>query len=153
MAHRTIRLAALSLIVGACLTIGAAAPALASPAITSVTFHGSSAGPQVVIQGSGFGNSKPGSYPPGGCPTRGTGRVYGTSLYIKDRTAQWEAGHGGPGLNTNCIGLVVTQWTSTSVTFSFGSSYASEPNWFLSPGDGFKLVIRGVTAKGTVSYT
>jgi hypothetical protein len=140
-------------IVVSIMSLGATTTAWAgTPVFASVAFHGSSTQPVVVLQGAHFGTTPSPSYPPGGCPNHGTGRVFGTKFYFTDVSAGWQAGHGGPGLNTNCIGIKIISWSSTSVSFKFGSSFGSG-TWVLNAGDSYAVTLRGVTASGTVAFS
>ena len=122
--------------------------------ISSVAFHHitGSTSPNVVLQGSSFGTRPSPSYQTGGCPNHGTGRVYGTAFYFNDTTRGWQAGHGGPNLNTNCIGIIITSWTNKSVTFKFGSAFGSGA-YVLNSGNRYSVVLRGVKKTGTVKFT
>jgi hypothetical protein len=137
------------------LALGATTTAsAAAPVIRTVTFSGSSASPVVTLHGSFFGAQPPSpSYPPCDAPNNGTGLLFGTAFYFKDKSARWEAGHGGlPGQNTNCIGVIITSWSSRSVSFEFGSDYGGG-TWVLNAGDRYTVTLRAVNASGTVTYT
>jgi hypothetical protein len=124
--------------IGAFIVTGGTTP----PSISSVSFSGTSAAPTVTVSGANFG-----AFPPfgqaAGCTT--SGQDYGTTgLNFTDNTGGWEAGHAG-----DCIGLSITSWSSSSVTFGFGSGYATYAA--LANGNGYSLEVDGTTFSGTVS--
>ena len=63
------------------------------------------------------------------CPVKingNAGRDYGTRLYFVDRSAkpQWSAGRYRPGIHElDCIGLIITRYTSGEVVFRFGAFF------------------------------
>jgi hypothetical protein len=115
----------------------------AGPKITSVRFTGGAAAPIVTISGSNFGAEPAGT--PAGCSA--TGDVFGTSLWLDDLTNVWTAGQNG-----DCIGLVVSTYTSTQIVYRLGSFY--DDNAFqLNGGDGYKVTVLGKSLSGTVTYT
>lgn len=117
-------------------------PTSTPPRISSVTFAGSASSPSVTVAGADFGAFAPVSQP-AGCST--TGENYGpTGLNLGDTSAGWTAGANG-----DCIGLVLKSWSSTAITFSFGSGYISYGT--LANGDTYTLEVQGVKAKGAVT--
>jgi hypothetical protein len=117
-------------------------PVTGPPTISSVTFGGDASNPTVTINGSNFG-TEPGSSP-AGCGTTGD-NFTGVSLTFSDTTEDWGAGTGG-----DCIGLVVSSFTSTQVVYQFGNGYTVYGT--ANSGDGFSLTVQGATYSGTVSY-
>lgn len=117
-------------------------PASSPPSISSVTFSGTASEPSVTVAGANFGTYPPFGQP-AGCGT--TGENYGSAgLNFGDTTNGWEAGQDG-----DCIGLVVSSWTTSSVTFAFGSGYTTYGT--LADGDTYSLEVQGATTNGTVS--
>jgi Subtilase family len=119
-------------------------PGTPAPSITGVTFSGSPPDPSITVTGSGFG-----SYPPIGtpetCQSGDTGDDYGSSgLWFDDTTQGWTAGQAG-----DCIGLVVTSWSSTQVVFGFGSEYGNYPP--IQSGDQIEAGVQGATFTGPLS--
>ena len=117
-------------------------PVTAPPTISSVTFGGDASDPTVTIIGSNFG-SEPGSIP-AGCGTSGD-NFTGVSLTFDDTTGGWGAGTGG-----DCIGLVVSSYTSTQIIYQFGNGYTVYGT--ANSGDSFNVTVQGATLSGTVTY-
>jgi hypothetical protein len=113
----------------------------APPSISSVTFSGSNAHPSVTVAGADLGSSPP-SGQAAGCST--TGKNFGSGLNFADTAGGWGAGQYG-----DCVGLVVESWSPGSVTFAFGSGYASYSP--LANGNAYTLEVEGMTRSGTVS--
>jgi hypothetical protein len=141
---------------GACLVAGLVAVVPAPPAhaagttVSNVLIFGFT-GPtaEVAITGSGFGSAPPPSYPTaGGC---GTGSNYASNLYLQDLTRGWEAGHSTPGVDADCVGLVISSWSDTKVVFGFGSDYNTN-SWVLYPGDSYALHVLSAVVTGTVTF-
>ncbi len=117
-------------------------PATPPASVSSVTFSGSAASPTITLAGANFG-----PYPPigqaAGCSTPGDN--YGTTgLNFADTTGGWEAGQDG-----DCIGIAVSAWSSSSITYSFGSGYATYGT--VADGDAFALEVEGTSVSGTVN--
>ncbi len=114
------------------------------PAITGVSFTGSTSDPTVAIAGSNFG-----TYPPFGtpetCQAGDTGDLYGsTGLWFEDVTAAWTAGQSG-----DCIGLSLVSWSSTSVVFTFGNEYANYQA--IATGDAVDVEAQGTSFSGALT--
>jgi hypothetical protein len=119
-------------------------PGTPPPAITGVSFSGPVSGPSITVTGTGFGNAPPIGTPET-CQAGDTGDTYGSSgLWFGDITQGWTAGQAG-----DCIGLIVTSWTSTQVVFGFGSEYASFPS--IQSGDQAGLSVQGATFTGPLT--
>ena len=112
------------------------AGAVVTPKITKVAFTGTVAKPTVTVTGSGFGASHPSpTYPPGGCPNHGTGRLFGNNFDFHDDSGPWTAGQGGvPAGQANCIGIIIRSWSSTKIVFTFGNDYGP-PVWQVRSGN------------------
>lgn len=131
--------------------------------ITGVVFTGSPAKPTVTVTGTGLGSlpaANP-SYTPEGhpacpLPPKGDqGHDYGVSFWLADTAHNWSGGRYRPELNElDCIGLISSAFTATSVVFTFGSAYTDYPqNYRLAEGDAFQLVVNGAAFQGSVHYT
>ena len=118
-------------------------PVTAGPIINSVSFTGSDTNPTVTISGSNLGSEPEGG--PAGCST--TGDNYpGNSLTFSDATGSWGAGTGG-----DCIGLVLSSYTSSQVVYQFGSGYTVYGT--ANSGDAYTVTVQGVQFSGTVAYS
>jgi hypothetical protein len=141
------------------------------PKITSVTFTGNTAAPVVTIHGQELGTKpspNPTYAPPGHplCPTTPpTGNVgrygfdYGTSLYLHDsgQRSPWTAGRYLPGRRElDCIGLIITKFTPTTVVFRLGGAYPRYPgaptSYHLVSGDSFYVVVNGARFAGRALF-
>jgi hypothetical protein len=123
--------------------------------IDTVQFKATVKEPEIVVSGDYIGSSPPSpSYPPPGCPTQGTGKLFGGKLYFVDETGHWEAGKGGGNGLGSCIGLVVPQWSNTQARLKLGNAYNIEttPQWTLNAGDKYKLHLYKIKS-GLVSYS
>ncbi len=65
--------------------------------------------------------------------------------------------HGGcgylPGTEVDCIGIVPTRWSASSVTFTLGAFYtANESTFSLKEGDQVQLVYNGTAIDVHVAY-
>lgn len=141
----------------------------ASVRITSVITSGTSAKPRITVKGSGFGKRpapKPAYSPAGkfGCPkvpVAGAGHLYGDLLYFTDLKAKkgtyknWTAGQFDD-MYQDCVGVIIDQWSSTTVRFHFGNLYGKlfpGNTYFLSNGDSYKVFVRHATKKGTAKLS
>src|ERR1700722_14411546 len=129
--------------VGALLTGGGASATTTAPHVTSVSFSGTVAAPVITIHGHRFGSmpkAVPQKNPPAYAPcvvhpvpksTASFGHDYGTSLFLTDVSGNplWGAGryHANEVGALDCIGLIVSKYTSSTVIFRLGSSYPSYP--------------------------
>jgi hypothetical protein len=119
--------------------------------ITSVGFGGTSSAPTFTVNGSGFGSQAQHPTAPV-CPdeTSGAGVIFAGGLYFNDTSsADWQAGFGN-----DCIGLVVSGWSDSTITFTLGSWYAgpgAAQGTILNNGDPFTMTVRGAHFTGTVS--
>jgi hypothetical protein len=119
-------------------------PGTAPPSISGVSFSGSPSDPSITVTGTNFG-----AYPPIGtpetCQSGDTGDDYGsTGLWFSDTTQGWTAGQAG-----DCIGLIVTSWSSTQVVFGFGNEYANYPP--VQSGDQIEVEVQGASSSGPLS--
>jgi hypothetical protein len=120
--------------------------------ITSLTITGSSANASFTVVGTGFGTEPSGTAPICSDETSGAGEIFGSKLNFNDySSAPWQAGFGN-----DCIGLVVTSWSNTSITFTLGSWYAgpgAAQGTALNAGDPYTLVVHGAHLTGLVSFS
>jgi hypothetical protein len=122
--------------------------------ITGVTFSGAAADPTITITGSGFGNTAP---PTSGPAHSGTGFDYGTSLYFFDQSiTDGDAGYQGIGkLGTpelDWIGIVLLNYSDTSITYQFGSLYTTFYATGYNSGDAYTVGVGDATFSGTIEY-
>jgi hypothetical protein len=120
-------------------------PGTPPPSISGVAFTGTPADPTITVTGSNFG-----AFPPIGtpetCQAGDTGDDYGASgLSFTDVTqGGWTAGQAG-----DCIGLIVTSWSSTQVVYGFGNEYANYPQ--VQSGDQIQAQVQGASYTGTLN--
>ncbi len=120
-------------------------PGTPPPSVTGVAFTGTSADPTITVTGSGFGSSPPIGTPET-CQSGDTGDDYGSSgLWFSDATqGGWTAGQDG-----DCIGLIVSSWSSSQVVFGFGNEYANYPA--IQSGDQIEVDVQGATFSGPLT--
>ena len=120
-------------------------PGTPPPSVTGVTFTGTPADPTITVTGSGFGSSPPIGTPET-CQSGDTGDDYGSSgLWFSDATqGGWTAGQDG-----DCIGLIVSSWSSGQVVFGFGNEYANYPA--IQSGDQIEVGVQGATFSGPLT--
>ncbi len=117
-----------------------------APSISGVTLSGTPAAPTVTVTGSNFGSAAP-TATPEACQAGDTGDDYGFGgLEFQDLTESWGAGEAG-----DCIGLVLTSWSSTKVVFTFGNEYANYGP--ITAGDQIEVTVQGATDTVTASFT
>jgi Protein of unknown function (DUF3089)/Divergent InlB B-repeat domain len=131
-----------------------AAAASEPPVINMVKVTGTPAEPLLLVSGENFGSEQPSpTYPPGPCPERGTGLLFGQSFIFHDETREWTAGGGGEEGGGNCVGLSVVKWTTSNVEFRFGNDYlGANGQWTLEPGDSYQVTLYGVSHTGVAKY-
>jgi hypothetical protein len=131
-------------------------PASATSTITSVTFVGNPADPQVTIAGQGFGSEPPATnqaYP------GYTGYDYGNALYFCDTSPDpnsFCAGQNDGGGSGDTVGLVVRNYNDTQVSYTLGSTYSQSyyPSdvFALHQGDTFAVYTDGTVCGGEVIF-
>ncbi|MGA3147679.1 MAG: choice-of-anchor Q domain-containing protein, partial [Acidimicrobiales bacterium] len=130
---------------------GSVPPYPTTPTIPSVTITGSLVDPTVTVSGSGFGAQGDVGSPASAasCSNTNTGANYGDYFYFADTSAAWQAG-----LGTNCIGVSISSYTDSQVTFTFGNGYGTGNNQYgiLTQGDSFQMTVLGTTYNGTVPF-
>jgi hypothetical protein len=123
----------------------ASIPAVPAPAVKSVVVHGTPSAPVVTVTGTNLGTRVPVPDPltPVNCVAGDTSHTYPSGqLSFSDTTRGWQAG-----LTGDCIGLVVTSWSSTKVVLGFGADYPNFPP--VTKGDAIRVVVKGATATGS----
>ena len=127
-------------------TYNGTVPYPATPTIHGVTFGGDPTNPTVTVSGSGFGTqSDLGTpVPATSCSNADTGSDYGNTFYFADPTGSWQAGQAG-----NFVGLVISSYSNTQITFTFGNQYSVFGP--VNNGDSFSVTLFGVTFNGTAS--
>ena len=120
--------------------------------VTGVSFAGADTNPTVTINGTGFG-SEPGvglqNSP--GCGATGTNFMYSNLMMYDNTQGDWQAGYGG-----DCVGLDVSSWTPTQITFTFGSWYTDQEvsaSTELQQGDSYTMDVDGSYFSGTAPLT
>ena len=117
-----------------------------APSISGVTLSGTPAAPTVTVTGSNFGSAAP-TATPETCQAGDTGNDYGIGgLEFQDLTEGWGAGESG-----DCIGLLLTSWSSTKVVFTFGNEYANYGP--ISAGDEIEVTVQGTTDTVPASFS
>jgi hypothetical protein len=147
----------------AILAVAGTASAASAATITSVAIDGLAAAPTFVIHGHGFGSSLPpavespitsaacrNEHAPGD-----QGGNYGSKLYFIDSTAKFSGGLSGPyeGVANvvDCVGLILTSYSSSRVVFTLGSDYRKHP-YAVRVGDRITIVVNGAKATVTVKH-
>jgi hypothetical protein len=141
--------------------------AVGQPQISRVFFGGKPTNPIVTIKGADLnyeGNqATPPRNPPYSpsnqplCPVKikGTpGWDYGTRLYFTDKSAKpvWSAGRYRPKLGElDCIGLIITQYTSGQIEFHFGGFF-KQNHFKVNPGDFVGVAVNGTGTGVHVVY-
>ncbi len=119
------------------------------PTITAVKFTGTYANPVVTITGKGFGTVPLGVL----APCSGNGKDFESNrLYLEDFSnslGTWAAGQ-----PRDCIGLVVSTYSNTTIKMKFGSFYYFPgTNQKLFSLDHYRVGVRGAIHGGYVHYT
>jgi hypothetical protein len=112
--------------------------------VTSVVVTGLPGSPTVTINGSGFPKKAPTKTV---APCTFTGEDYGTAgIWLADATVGWTAGYAdnAPG-GEDCIGLVISSWTTDQIVFTFGTGYGS-PGFSMSADDVGVVDVHGYVA-------
>ncbi len=118
------------------------------PTITAVTFSGSPAAPSITYWGSGFGTqSDLGAASPAACGYSGSD--YGTNLEF---FANGWGGGDGSGGGGDCIGLIISSYSDSQITFTLGSGYILAGYTQLVNGDTYSADTLGASFSGTVHY-
>jgi hypothetical protein len=147
------------------------ASALTTTRITSVVFTGGEAHPVITVRGHGFGaepRRDPGYHPPGHplCPVKKPkgnlkrfGYDYGTSLFLQNSSGNpiWAAGRYRPALDElDCIGVIVTKYTSSKLVFKLGAAYPHYPGapatYHLKNGNVYIVQVKGSRMTGHVRF-
>ena len=122
------------------------------PIITGVAFTGTPAAPTVFVVGSGFGAQTSIGTPQTPCAqstTGDTGKNYGNNFYLSDTTKGWNAGQGNIG-PCDEVGLVISAYTNTSITFQPGSAFTQFAS--LAGGDEYSIHLFGAQVSGIASF-
>jgi hypothetical protein len=136
-----------------CFGVAPSAASATEVTIKHVKLKGTTAEPEIVISGSGFG-TKPEKYI---APCAGTGEDYESSFFVIDETPadQFEAGdhginpHGSE--SYDCVGLIINKWTNTKIIAHFGSFYG-EGGYHVEKGDIFEAYVLGVKKTITAKF-
>jgi hypothetical protein len=145
----------------------APAGAIGTPSISRILFGGTPANPTITIRGTDLDYDPYHPIPPKNptynpsnqklCPVKikGTpGYDYGRRLYFVDKSAkpEWSAGRFRPALGElDCIGIIVTRYTSGEVVFHFGGFFKQD-HFRVNPGDFVGIVVNEVGTGVHVKY-
>jgi hypothetical protein len=100
----------------------------------------------MTVSGSGFdAESDLGTAYPAACSASGSD--YGSNITFSDNTSAWEAGLGTGG-GGDCIGLIISSYSNTQITYTFGNGYI-EYAGPINDGDSFTMSVLGATFNGT----
>jgi hypothetical protein len=98
----------------------------------------------VTITGTNFGSAPTST--PETCNPGDTGDDFGAGgLVFQDLTESWGAGNNG-----DCIGLLLTSWSTTQVVFTFGNEYANYGP--INAGDQIEAGVKGVGVALTAAF-
>jgi len=138
------------------------------PQITRVYFGGKPTNPIITIRGVDLNYEPAQPIPPKNptstpsnqklCPVeiKGTpGFDYGTRLYFVDKSAkpEWSAGRYRPKIGElDCIGLIITQYTSGQIEFHFGGFF-KQNHYKVNPGDFVGIAVNGTGTGVHVAYS
>jgi hypothetical protein len=138
---------------------GGMRPVIGNPSISLIIFGGKPTNPTITVRGTDLNYEAAQPIPPTrpayspsnqpDCPVKingNAGRDYGTRLYFVDRSAkpEWSAGRYRPGIHElDCIGLIVTHYTSGEVVFHFGAFF-KQGHFRLKAGDYVGIVVNNV---------
>ena len=123
---------------------------IAPPTISSVTLSGSPAAPTVTVSGTGFGSEADlgTATAPFVCGSA-TGLNYGNNFNFSDGTdlpeGSWQGGQGPD----DCVGVLISSYSNTRITYTFGSGYSGFAG--VRTGDGFSMTVLGTTFYGVAS--
>jgi hypothetical protein len=140
---------------------------IGQPQITRIYFGGKPTNPTITIRGVDL-NYEPAqpippkypTYTPSNqklCPVKIKGPPgfdYGTRLYFVDKSAKpvWSAGRYRPNLGElDCIGLIITQYTSGQIEFHFGGFF-KQGHYKVKPGDFVGVAVNGTGTGVHVVY-
>ena len=118
-------------------------------AVQSVMFTGNAAAPLITVTGVNFGAEPNGSPAQCGGTRTYSGAVYGDDLYFLDADNVFGQGTSAQG---SCVGIIVTNWSSTGFTFQFGDAYHTQDHWYIASGDSYTLMLKGTKFRGTVAF-
>ena len=136
--------------------------AAATVRITSVRVDGTDRDPRFVVNGSGFGAKPQAKGPPSSSAScRGqqalgnNGQNFGSRLFFIDLANKFSGGlcgpYGGYSNVVDCVGLIVSSYTSTRVVFTLGGDYQKHP-YTVGNGDRVTFHVAGATATIAVRY-
>jgi hypothetical protein len=140
---------------------------IATPSISRVLFGGKPTNPFITIRGTDLNYEPYRPIPPRNppyspsnqklCPVKITGSPgwdYGTRLFFTDKSAKpvWSAGRYRPTLGElDCIGLIVTHYTSGQIEFHFGGFFRQR-HYRVNPGDFVGVAVNGTGTGVHVVY-
>jgi hypothetical protein len=116
------------------------------PTLSSVTLSGAGTGLTVTVTGSNLGDFQPVPSPltPDACASGDTSYDYASGvLGFSDTSEGWSAGEPG-----DCVGLLVSSWSSDHVVLTLGAGYAYP---LLAEGDSYAVTVLGNTLTATAA--
>jgi len=142
--------------------------AVGNPSISLIIFGGTPTNPDITVRGTDLDYQPYHPIPPKSpsntpsnqkdCPVaiKGIpGYDYGQRLYFVDKSAkpEWSAGRYRPAIHElDCIGIIVTSYTSGQVEFHFGGFF-KQNHYRVNPGDFVGIVVNTIGTGTHVKYT
>ncbi len=120
--------------------------------IDSVTIFGPASDPTVEISGSGFGTEPVVEENLTSIGLTGDDFPAEALSFVDNSTTHQAFQAGYP---SNLIGLIVTNYTDTKITYKFGSGLTDEYSslYYMENGDPYQVTVNGVKSSGTIDLS